>query len=89
MTLNQVQLDEISELKKQSSNTKRPISEELEKILYDAFPVLDHGFIRVVDYMGNDASIVQAARVSYGIGTKQVNQDKGLINYLMRKTNIY
>lgn len=64
--------------------TKRIISPELEKILGDPIKVLDHGFIRVVDYMGTDSSIVQAARVSYGKGTKLVNQDKGLINYLMR-----
>ncbi len=64
--------------------TRRATSPELEKILYEPIPVLDHGFIRVIDYMGDDAAIVQAARVSYGKGTKQVNQDKGLINYLMR-----
>jgi thymidylate synthase (FAD) len=65
-------------------HTKRATSPALEAVLYDAIPVLDHGFIRVIDYMGDDAAIVQAARVSYGKGTKQVNQDKGLINYLMR-----
>jgi thymidylate synthase (FAD) len=64
--------------------TKRATSPALEAILYDPIPVLDHGFVRVIDYMGDDAAIVQAARVSYGRGTKQVNQDKGLINYLMR-----
>lgn len=64
--------------------TKRAISSDLEKILYEPIPVLDHGFIRVIDYMGNDSAIVQAARVSYGAGTKQVNEDRGLINYLMR-----
>lgn len=64
--------------------TKRATSPALEEILYDTIPVLDHGFIRVIDYMGDDAAIVQAARVSYGRGTKQVSQDKGLINYLMR-----
>lgn len=64
--------------------TKRATSPALEAVLYDAIPVLDHGFVRVIDYMGDDAAIVQAARVSYGKGTKQVNQDKGLINYLMR-----
>ena len=47
-------------------------------------PVLDHGFVRVIDYMGDDAAIVQAARVSYGKGTKKVNEDAGLINYLLR-----
>ena len=66
------------------NETNRVISAELEKILYKTIPVLDHGFVRVVDYMGTDSSIVQAARVSYGAGTKQVNEDRGLINYLMR-----
>lgn len=75
---------EIDELKAQSYTTKRVVSEELENILYEPIPLLDKGFIRVIDYMGNDSSIVQAARVSYGKGTKQVSQDKGLINYLMR-----
>lgn len=64
--------------------TKRATSPELEKILYEPIKILDHGFVRVIDYMGDDAAIVQAARVSYGRGTKQVSQDKGLINYLMR-----
>lgn len=66
------------------NETKRVISEELEKILGEPFPVLDHGFIRVVDYLGNDSSIAQAARVSYGAGTRKANEDRGLINYLMR-----
>jgi thymidylate synthase (FAD) len=64
--------------------TRRVISYSLEKILYRKFPVLDHGFIRIVDYMGNDTSVVQAARVSYGSGTKHVSKDKNLIHYLMR-----
>ncbi len=64
--------------------TKRAVAPKLEKILYDKIPILDHGFIRVIDYMGNDSAVVQAARVSYGHGTKQVSQDKGLINYLMK-----
>jgi thymidylate synthase (FAD) len=64
--------------------TLRDVSPALEEILYQPIPVLDHGFIRVVDYMGSDAAIVQAARVSYGRGTKKVNEDAGLINYLMR-----
>jgi thymidylate synthase (FAD) len=66
------------------TTTVRATSPELEEILYKPIPVLDHGFIRVVDYMGTDASIVQAARVSYGAGTKKVQEDQGLINYLMR-----
>jgi thymidylate synthase (FAD) len=64
--------------------TKRATVPALEEKLGVAIPVLDHGFVRLVDYMGDDAAIVQAARVSYGKGTKKVNQDKGLINYLMR-----
>jgi thymidylate synthase (FAD) len=64
--------------------TLRAISPELEKYLYKPIKVLDHGFVRVIDYMGNDASIVQAARVSYGPGTKKVSQDRALIFYLMR-----
>jgi thymidylate synthase (FAD) len=57
---------------------------ELEEILGHAFPVLDDGFVRLIDYMGNDDSIVQAARVSYGKGTKSVSDDRGLIRYLLR-----
>lgn len=64
--------------------TKRATVAPLEKILFEPIKVLDHGFIRVIDYMGDDYSIVQAARVSYGKGTKMLSQDKGLINYLMR-----
>lgn len=78
------QQEEINTLKSQTRNTLRPVSEELEKILYEPLPVLDHGFIRVIDYMGDDAAIVQAARVSYGKGTKKVSEDRGLINYLLR-----
>jgi len=84
MKLTKEQLQEIEDQQSQSNNTKRVIAPELEKILYEAIPILDHGFIRVVDYMGNDSSIVQAARVSYGKGTKKVNTDAGLIKYLMR-----
>ena len=68
----------------ETQSTRRAVAPELEKILYEPLKVLDHGFVRVVDYMGDDAAIVQAARVSYGKGTKQVSQDKGLIHYLMR-----
>jgi len=75
---------EIESLRSSENNTYRVISEGVEDILYKPFPVLDHGFVRVVDYMGNDSAIVQAARVSYGQGTKKVNQDRGLIHYLMR-----
>jgi len=62
----------------------RVVSEGLEEILGQEFKLLDHGFVRVVDYMGNDSSVVQGARVSYGAGTKKVSEDVGLINYLMR-----
>jgi len=82
--MEQQQLDQIEEAKKTANITKRAVSPELEEVLFDPMPVLDHGFIRVVDYMGNDSAIVQAARVSYGAGTKQVNDDQSLINYLMR-----
>lgn len=67
-----------------TSATERLTVPALEEILGKEFPVLDHGFIRVVDYMGGDSAIVQAARVSYGKGTKQTNQDRGLIRYLLR-----
>ncbi|NDB49068.1 MAG: FAD-dependent thymidylate synthase, partial [Proteobacteria bacterium] len=78
------QKKEIQEQQSQSNSTKRVTSPELEKVLYEAIPVLDHGFIRVIDYMGDDSSIVQSARVSYGKGTKKVSTDEGLIKYLMR-----
>ena len=64
--------------------TLRAVSEGMEAHLYTAHPVLDHGFVRVIDYMGDDSAIVQAARVSYGAGTKHVSNDEGLIRYLMR-----
>ncbi|MFO1059888.1 MAG: FAD-dependent thymidylate synthase [Dongiaceae bacterium] len=64
--------------------TRRATVAALEEILYQPLPVLDHGFVRVVDYMGDDGAIVQAARVSYGRGTRQVSEDRGLIHYLMR-----
>jgi thymidylate synthase (FAD) len=64
--------------------TRRATVPALEEILYEPLPVLDHGFVRVIDYMGDDAAIVQAARVSYGRGTRKVSEDRGLINYLMR-----
>ena len=66
------------------NTTKIATVDALEDLLYTPIPVLDHGFIRVIDYMGDDSSIVQASRVSYGRGTKKSLQDKGLINYLMR-----
>jgi len=84
MELTSEQKKEIQEQQSQNNTTKRVTSPELEKVLYEAIPVLDHGFIRVIDYMGDDSSIVQSARVSYGKGTKKVSTDEGLIRYLMR-----
>ena len=84
MALSEQQKKEIIEQQTQKNTTKRVTSPELEKILYEAIPILDHGFVRVVDYMGDDSSIVQSARVSYGKGTKKVSTDSGLIKYLMR-----
>ncbi len=78
------QKEEINLLRKNSNKTIRPVSKGIEKILYKVMPVLDHGFVRVVDYMGDDQAIVQAARVSYGKGTRRVSEDTGLIRYLMR-----
>ena len=78
MKLTNEQIQEIKDLQSESNDTKRVTAPKLEKILYEAIPVLDHGFVRVIDYMGNDNSIVQAARVSYGKGTKKVNTDSGL-----------
>ena len=68
----------------QPERVTRPVVEALDAILGQAFPVLDDGFVRVVDYMGDDGSIVQAARVSYGKGTKKISEDSGLIRYLLR-----
>ena len=84
MKLTKEQTQEIKDQQSQVNKTKRVTAPELEKILYEAIPLLDHGFIRVVDYMGDDSSVVQAARVSYGKGTKKVSTDAGLIKYLMR-----
>ena len=84
MKLTSEQLQEIKEQQSQQNQTKRVTVPVLENILYEALPALDHGFVRVVDYMGDDTSIVQSARVSYGKGTKKVSTDAGLIKYLMR-----
>jgi len=84
MALTTYQEQEILEQRNNSQLTRRAVVSELENILYEPTPLLDHGFIRVIDYMGNDAAVVQAARVSYGTGTKKVRQDAGLINYLIR-----
>jgi thymidylate synthase (FAD) len=84
MTLKVEQEQEIAALRAQATPTRRAVAPALEEILYQPLGVLDRGFVRVIDYMGDDAAIVQAARVSYGRGTKQVSDDRGLINYLMR-----
>lgn len=84
MTLSAAQLQAIDEARAAAVPTLRPTVAALEEILYRPIEVLDHGFLRVIDYMGDDSSVVQAARVSYGRGTKKVNEDRGLINYLMR-----
>jgi thymidylate synthase (FAD) len=68
----------------QAERLVRPAVAALDAVLGVAFPVLDDGFVRVVDYMGHDGSVVQAARVSYGAGTKRVHEDRGLIRYLLR-----
>jgi len=80
----QEQASAMEEVRSASFTTRRTTSPGLEEMLYKPFPVLDHGFVRVIDYMGDDASVVQAARVSYGRGTKRVSEDSGLINYLLR-----
>ncbi|MBL8669341.1 MAG: FAD-dependent thymidylate synthase [Alphaproteobacteria bacterium] len=82
--LTAAQADEIAQQRAASATTLRPTVPALEALLYAPVPVLDHGFVRVIDYMGDDAAIVQAARVSYGKGTKRVSEDRGLIRYLMR-----
>ena len=75
---------EIHALRSETFLTMRATVQALEKLIYTPIPVLDHGFVRVVDYMGDDGAIVQAARVSYGQGTRRVSDDRGLIRYLMR-----
>jgi len=84
MLMTPEQTAEIDALRGQAKPTLRAVSEGMEAHLYTPKPVLDHGFIRVIDYMGDDSAIVQAARVSYGAGTKHVQNDEGLIRYLMR-----
>ena len=84
MTLTDQQAAEIAAARAHAAQTARPTVPALEELLYQALPVLDHGFVRVIDYMGDDSAIVQAARVSYGRGTRRVSEDSGLIRYLMR-----
>ncbi len=78
------QQGEIMDQRAQHATTRRATVPALEELLFTAMPVLDHGFVRVIDYMGDDAAVVQAARVSYGRGTRRVSEDAGLIRYLMR-----
>jgi len=84
MSLTPEQIAEIEAARSQRSETRRVSVAGIEEMLYQPLPVLDHGFVRVIDYMGDDSAVVQAARVSYGRGTKKVSEDRGLINYLMR-----
>ncbi len=78
------QKTEIGQIQTTTYQTKRATVPALEELLYEPLQILDHGFIRLIDYMGNDDAIVQAARISYGAGTKKVSLDRALINYLMR-----
>ena len=84
MPLTEQQAAEIAVSRAQRAETHRPTVPALEALLFQPLPLLDHGFVRVIDYMGDDAAIVQAARVSYGRGTRRVSEDSGLIRYLMR-----
>ncbi len=87
MSITPEQQAEIDALREERHETRRATVPAVEDVLYQPLPVLDHGFVRVVDYMGDDAAIVQAARVSYGRGTKRTRDDQGLINYLMRNAH--
>jgi thymidylate synthase (FAD) len=84
MSLSDTHRQEIASARTDAAPTLRATVPALEAVLFEPFPVLDHGFVRVVDYMGDDAAVVQAARVSYGRGTRKVSEDRGLIRYLMR-----
>ncbi len=84
MTMTPEQAAEITAQRDAAQPTRRATVPALEAMLYEPTPVLDHGFVRVIDYMGDDAAVVQAARVSYGRGTRRVSEDAGLIRYLMR-----
>ncbi|GLQ62929.1 thymidylate synthase (FAD) [Gluconobacter cerinus] len=84
MALTSEQRAEIEAQRNEPQLTSRPTVPAMEKLLFTPIEVLDHGFLRVVDYMGDDGAVVQAARVSYGRGTKKVSEDAGLIRYLMR-----
>lgn len=84
MPVTDEQQREISSQRAHRAETLRATAPALEAMLFSAYPVLDHGFVRAIDYMGDDGAVVQAARVSYGRGTRRVSEDAGLIRYLMR-----
>src|ERR671933_284249 len=84
MSLTDAEREEIESPRAKVPEPRRATVPDLESILFEPLPVLDHGFVRVIDYMGDDAAVVQAARVSYGRGTRAANEDRGLIRYLMR-----
>ena len=84
MALTDDQRAEVAAARAATAPTLRPTVPALEALLFEPLPVLDHGFVQVIDYMGDDAAVVQAARVSYGRGTRRVSEDSGLIRYLMR-----
>src|SRR5436309_4026284 len=84
MPLTAEQQAEIDAQRAAAQPTRRATVPALEAMMYNAIAVLDHGFVRVIDYMGDDGAVVQSARVSYGRGTRRVSEDAGLIRYLMR-----
>ncbi len=84
MTIGSEEKRQLDAVRRLEQVTRRPVSKGLEDLLHQVLPVLDHGFVRVVDYMGDDSSVVQAARVSYGTGTRKKREDHNLINYLMQ-----
>lgn len=84
LNVTQDQREQINAARSSVSRTLRPTVQAVEDILFQVRPVLDNGFVRVIDYMGDDSAVIQAARVSYGKGTKKVSEDRGLIRYLMR-----
>ncbi|GJD75130.1 FAD-dependent thymidylate synthase [Methylobacterium goesingense] len=83
MPLTDDELGHIAQAREGSQSTRRATVAALEEVLFEPFPLLDHGFLRVIDYMGDDGAVVQAARVSYGRGTRKVSEDRNLIRYLM------
>ena len=87
MTLTAEEKEAIALARGTTQLTHRPTVAALEDMLFEPLPALDHGFVRVVDYMGDDSAVVQAARVSYGRGTRRVSEDRALIRYLMRRNH--